>query len=128
MRYALGLLVVAPLTLALCSCAAPSSPEKHGGADAHAGAPAAAALAESEEMEDGVALSSVPDTVLEAGRGAVSGISFSSAEREVEGGETRYSLIGTANGHKYEVEVTAAGKVVEVEDGDCDECEDGEDK
>jgi len=122
MKNALWLLVLAPA--ALCACGSASS---RSGADAPASASLAAAPADDDDAEEAVALSAVPAGVMSAAQGAVSGITFSSAEREVEGGATVYSLCGTANGKKYEVEVTSDGKVVEVEDcDDCDEC-DGED-
>src|SRR5262245_49248706 len=126
MLKTLSLLALAPLGLALCACAAASSTDSKNGADGAAAAPKGAALAESGESEESVALDSVPADVRSAAAGAVAGIVFSKAERETENGATVYTLCGTANGKCYEVEVSAAGKVLEVEDGDCDECEDGE--
>ena len=131
MTKSLWLLALPPAALALAACAAASSPssQQDGANAAAAAAPASAAEAEDGESEETVALSAVPSSVLTAGQGAVSGITFSSAEREVEGGATVYSLRGTANGKCYEVEVTADGKVVEVEDcNECEECEGGEDR
>jgi hypothetical protein len=123
MRKALWLLVLPPLSLALCSCAASSATPQSGG-ELSAPAPAGASLAEAGESEENVALDSVPSAVRTAAQGAVSGISFSGAERETENGATVYTLRGTANGKTYEVEVSAAGKVLEVEDGDdCNECD-----
>ena len=127
MSKALWLLVLPPLGLALCSCAASSAPP-HSGADGSAPAPAGASLAEAGESEESVALDSVPSAVRTAAQGAVSGIVFSSAERETENGATVYSLRGTANGKTYEIEVNAAGQVVEVENGDCDECDGDDDR
>ena len=122
MLKTLSLLALAPLGLALCACAAASSTDSKHDADGSSAAPKGAALAESGESEESVALDSVPADVRSAAAGAVAGIVFTKAERETENGATVYSLCGTANGKKYEVEVSAAGKVLEVED--CDECED----
>ena len=127
MLKTLSVLAPAALGLALCACAAASSTDSKNGADGSSAAPAGAALAESGESEESIALDSVPSDVRSAAAGAVSGIVFSKAERETEKGATVYTLCGTANGKSYEVEVSAAGKVLEVEGGDCDECdEDGE--
>jgi hypothetical protein len=124
MKNALRLLALSPLGFALCACAASSAPPKNG-ADASGSMPASSALADTGDTEEDIALTAVPAAVLTAAQGAVSGITFSSAEREVEGGKTLYSLCGTANGKKYEVEVAADGTVVEVEDcDDCEECDD----
>jgi uncharacterized membrane protein YkoI len=121
MRNALRLIALSPLGFALCACAASSAAQQQG-ADAPAAVSASAALAETGDTEEDIALSAVPASVLSAAQGAVSGITFSSAEREVEGGKTLYSLCGTADGKNYEVEVAADGTVVEVED--CEDCED----
>jgi len=128
MTKALWLLAVPPVGLALCACAAASSPAPQAGADGSAPAPKAAALAEAAESEEDVALDSVPEAVRSAAQGAVSGISLSGAEREVEKGATVYTLRGTANGKHYEVEVSAAGKVLEVEDGDDEDGDEGDEK
>ena len=124
MRNALRLIALSPLGFALCACAASSAPPKNG-ADAPGPMPASSALADTGDTEEDIALSAVPASVLSAAQGAVSGITFSSAEREVEDGKTLYALCGTADGKKYEVEVAADGTVVEVEN--CDECEDCDD-
>lgn len=66
-----------------------------------------------EEVE--VPLGEVPQAAIDAAKAAVPGIVFGEAEREVENGVTVYSLEGEAGGVEYEVEVTADGKVNEVE-------------
>lgn len=127
MLKTLSLLALAPLGFALCACAAASSTDSKNGADGAAAAPRGAVHAESGESEETVALDSVPADVRSAASGAVAGIVFCKAERETENGATVYTLCGTANGKTYEVEVSAAGKVLEVEGGECEEChEDGE--
>lgn len=72
--------------------------------------------------EQDIDLNDVPSAAMAAARAAVEaalgaeeGIEFSSAETEVEKGITIYSLEGVAGGEEYEVEVTAEGKVLEVE-------------
>lgn len=78
-----------------------------------------------EDDEEEIPLSDVPEAVMNAAKAAVPGIVFEEAEREVEDGVTVYSLEGEAGGVEYEVEVTADGKVNEVEtegdDGDEDD-------
>lgn len=68
--------------------------------------------------EEGVALADVPASVIDAATAAVEGIQITSAEVEVEDGETVYELEGTADGVDYEIEITADGRVLEVESDD----------
>ena len=65
-----------------------------------------------------IPLSEVPDVVMQAAMAAVDGIKFKEAEVEEEDGQTVYELEGKANGVEYEVEVSADGKVLEVEEDD----------
>ena len=65
-----------------------------------------------------IPLSDVPDVVMQAAMAAVEGIKFKEAEVEEEDGQTVYELEGKANGIEYEVEVSADGKVLEVEEDD----------
>ena len=87
--------------------------------------------ADADDADDGdeeaIALDAVPAAALAAARGAVAGITFTSAEKETERGVVVYSLAGTADGKAYEVEVTGDGKVLEVESGDDDHEDDGDD-
>ena len=80
-----------------------------------------------EENDDGeeeeVALGDVPEAVKKAALAAVPGLVLVEAERETEHGSTVYSLEGTAGGEAVEVEVSADGKVLEIERGE-DEDED----
>lgn len=76
-----------------------------------------------------IALDEVPAKVMEAGEKAVPGIVFTRVERELEGGVWVYDMEGTANGVEYEVEVTADGKVLEIEkEGQDDDDEDEDDE
>ncbi|UCG56629.1 MAG: hypothetical protein JSU70_17415 [Phycisphaerales bacterium] len=84
------------------------------------------------EDEKEIPLSEVPAAVVAAAEGAVEGISLTEADVEEEDGRTVYGLEGTADGIEYSIEVTADGKVLEVEketedDEDDDEGEDDED-
>ena len=79
----------------------------------------------SEDDDEEIALSEVPANVMAAAEKAVPGITFTSAEKETEDGVVIYEFEGTVNGKEYEVEVTAAGEVIEVEDdGDDDDDDD----
>ena len=81
------------------------------------------------EDEQEIALAEVPDAVMKAAQGAVEGIVLTEAEMEQEDGRVVYEVEGMADGQEYEMEITAAGEVLEVEreDGDDDEEEDNDD-
>ncbi|TKJ37031.1 MAG: hypothetical protein CEE38_09005 [Planctomycetes bacterium B3_Pla] len=68
------------------------------------------------ENEKEIPLSEVPAAAVKAAQGAVEGVTLTEAEVEEEDGETVYILDGTADGKEYEIEVTAEGKVLEVEE------------
>ncbi len=68
------------------------------------------------EREKEIPLSQVPQPALAAAEGAVEGIALTEAEMEKEDGQTVYVLEGEAGGKEYEIEVTAEGKVLEVEE------------
>lgn len=76
------------------------------------------------EKEKEVPLSEVPQAALTAAEGAVEGITLTEAEMEEEDGQTVYVVEGEAAGKEYEIEVTADGKVLEVEE----ETEDDDDE
>jgi uncharacterized membrane protein YkoI len=69
-----------------------------------------------EEQE--IALSEVPAIVMQAALAAVPGLIVEEAELEIENGATVYDLEGTAQGEEVEVEVSAEGKVLEIEHGE----------
>ena len=78
------------------------------------------------EDEKEIPLSQVPAASMEAAENAVENITITEAEVEEEDGQMVYDLEGIANGVEYEIEVTADGKVLEVEQEDEDN-DDGED-
>ncbi len=70
------------------------------------------------DKDQKVALSDVPQAALEAAKTEVPGIVLTEATMEEEDGQRVYEVMGMADGKKYEIEVTAEGKVLEVETGD----------
>ncbi len=83
-----------------------------------------APLEELFESEKSIPLSEVPAPALEAARAAVEGIVLTEAEVEEEDGQLVYEIEGHVNGKEYEIEVTAEGEVLEIEQEDADEDED----
>lgn len=79
------------------------------------------------EGEKEIALSEVPAAAVAAARGAVDGITLTEAEVETEDGQCLYTLEGTAQGKEYEIEVAPDGKVLEVEQEDEADDNDGPD-
>jgi hypothetical protein len=87
-----------------------------GGGPANAGQhPLTAAANARPDQDEKVALDAVPQNVKDAAVSAVPGLILSAAEKEIEKGVLVYSLAGKAAGVAYEVEVTADGKVTEIE-------------
>ena len=80
---------------------------------------------DADEGEVEVPLDQVPEAVKAAALAAMPGIVFSEAEREMENGVLVYELKGTVDGKEYEIEVSADGKVIEIEEEDGDD--DGDD-
>ena len=76
------------------------------------------------ENEKEIPLSDVPQPAIAAAEGAVEGIALTEAEMEEEDGQTVYVLEGEAAGKEYEIEVTADGEVLEVEEETEDEADD----
>jgi uncharacterized membrane protein YkoI len=91
------------------------------------------AAAAQHGKEEKVPLEAVPRNVIDAASAAVPGLVIEQAERELERGLVVYELSGKANGKRVEVEVSAEGKVLEVENGgddgkdDDDQDDDGKD-
>lgn len=89
-------------------------------------ADASRAVAAEEEDEDDdenevlLAVDEIPAAIKAAATKAVPGLVVQEAERETEDGELVYCVHGTADGEFYEVEVSAAGKVLEIEEDDDD--------
>ncbi len=69
-------------------------------------------------QEQSTPLADVPAAAIAAAEAAVEGLQITSAEVEVERGQTVYELEGSVDGTEYEVEVTADGRVLEVETDD----------
>ena len=68
------------------------------------------------EKETEIPLTEVPEPVMSAALGAVPGIVIEEAELEEEDGEMVYELSGTAGDKEYEIEISASGEVLEVEE------------
>ena len=90
---------------------------------APAPAPSTAAMT-GKPKEGSVALDAVPQIVKDAALAAVPGLVLEEAESEVEEGLLVYELEGKVGRVEYEVEVTADGKVLEVEKDDDDDDDD----
>lgn len=72
------------------------------------------------EHEESVPLSEVPAPVLNAAKAAVQDIVLTEAEVEEEDGRRVYELKGQAGGKEYEMDVTAEGKILDIEEEDND--------
>jgi hypothetical protein len=78
-----------------------------------AGTAGAAQEDEGEEVE--ISLAEVPQAAKDAALAAVPGLVLEEAARETEDGATIYCLEGEAGGVEYELEVTADGRVLDIE-------------
>lgn len=90
-------------------------------------APSKGAPSADESDEEEVALDKLPAAVRAAAEKAVPGIVLQEADRETEDGTVVYDVEGEANGKEYELEITADGKVLEVESEDDDSEADDDD-
>ena len=68
------------------------------------------------DNETPVPLDDVPAAALNAAKDAVPGIQLTSAELETERGQAIYELEGSVGDSTWEVEVTPAGEVLEIEE------------
>ena len=76
----------------------------------------------SEHEEDQpIPLADVPEVVKQAALAAVPGLVLEEATVEEEDGELVYDLEGKVGGKEYELEVSATGKVNEIEEEGADE-------
>jgi len=75
---------------------------------------------EKEGQDEKVALNQVPAVVLKAAQDAVKGIVLTEAEKETKGADVVYELKGKVGAKVYEIKVSAAGKVLKVEEENCD--------
>ena len=67
-----------------------------------------------EEKEE-VPLSEVPTPVLVAAKGAVENITLTKAKIKEDNDQKVYELDGLSDGRRYEIDVSAAGRVLEVD-------------
>lgn len=79
---------------------------------------------EEETLE--IALDQVPAQVRAAANSAVTGFVLEEACTETEDGVLIYCLEGHADGREYEIDISAAGKVLEIESEDEEDDEDEE--
>jgi hypothetical protein len=68
-----------------------------------------------DSSEQEVPLSELPEAVRKAALAAVPGIELRAAEMETKGGQRIYEIEGVADGVEHEIEIDAAGTVLEVE-------------
>ena len=69
-------------------------------------------------QERSIQIADVPAAAIAAAEGAVDGMQIASARVEAERGQMLYELRGTTGSQAYEIEVTADGRVLEVEADD----------
>ncbi len=74
------------------------------------------------EREKPIPLSQVPAAALKAAEAAVEGIVLTGAEVEEEDGRPVYEIQGHTKGMEYEIEVTADGRVIDIEKDEVDRC------
>jgi hypothetical protein len=67
-----------------------------------------------DEIE--IPMQEVPELVLTAALDAMPGIKLSEAEYEMENGQQVYELEGELDGVEYEIEISSAGEVLEIEE------------
>jgi hypothetical protein len=72
------------------------------------------------EPRGAMAPSSAPDLILDAANKAVPGGEVTGVVEEEEDGQLVYEVQKSVNGVNYEIEVTAEGEVLEIEEGDDD--------
>ncbi len=85
------------------------------------------ALAEDEDEEE-IAVEDLPEAVVNAVRKRFPNATIEEAERETEHGQVIYDVeVEDSDGAEYELEVTADGRILEIERDDDDDDEDDED-
>ena len=72
-------------------------------------------LAPSARGDDDIKLSDVPKAVLDAVKAKFPGAELTGAEKEVEDDETVYEIALKHKGQEYDVSLTPAGKILEIE-------------
>lgn len=66
-------------------------------------------------VEKEIPVSEIPEAVLQAAQEALPGVMFTEAEMEESKGVITYELEGLKGDYEYEIELTADGKVIEIE-------------
>lgn len=120
----MGKIIALALMLVAFGCAQARHEDREAAAVGDAGRP----IAKTAGKDEAVTLDQVPEAARKAAEAACPGATFTGAEKEIEDGTTVYSLEGTCGGKECEVEVTADGKVTEIESGEDDEGEDDGDE
>ncbi len=82
---------------------------------------------EVDDDEVAIAVDQLPAAVRAAALAAVPGLVIEEAARETQNGITIYDVEGEAHGKEFELEITDAGKVLEVEE-DTDDDDEGDDE
>ena len=65
-----------------------------------------------------IALDKVPQAVIQAANAELPGFKISEASMETEDNMTVYELEGEVSGKKYEIELSADGQILEIEEED----------
>ncbi len=78
------------------------------------------------EHEEEVALGDVPDNVISTALQALPGLQLYGAELEKENGEWRYELTGKVDDTSYELEISPAGELLELETESDEDADSGE--
>lgn len=81
-----------------------------------------------DEKEKEIPLSDVPKIVMDAAQKAVPGIELSEADVEETPDGLVYELEGILDGKEYEIEISADGTVLNIEEEDHDDDEDDDDE
>ena len=74
-----------------------------------------------DEPEEELTLDQLPDGLLEAAEAALPGVEFTAASTEMELGGRVYELQGLGDTGRVEIELNAAGDVLEIEYGEDDD-------
>jgi uncharacterized membrane protein YkoI len=83
---------------------------------------------EDEDETQEITLDQVPAQVRAAANSAVTGFVLEQACTETEDGVLIYCLEGHADGKEYEIDISASGKVLEIESEDDEDEKDDEDE
>ncbi len=113
------------LAALVASCSGPEkSRHAYGAADGSASVRSGDDDDDDGDDDQDIALDAIPASVRAAALARLPGLVITAAETETEDGVLVYSLEGTVDGERHEIEVSAAGTVLEVETGADDEDDD----